>query len=204
MLATYHLVCLITVKPERVSLKLTTPVSRADPLLDFLVLPEVTKLGLKILAPNPPQSEIDIWDEHMVGKYPFLAREELFPYLINRTSFADYGDYMAEMVLCNMDYYNSDIEAAGAAASLALCVCSRPDACDEDDLYCISGTEDDSISSRDLSSQAHTVEEKTIRFLEKRGNPRPFNPRFTSPVDGKSHTLTYDSHEVRGFSPADL
>lgn len=179
------------------SLKLTTPVSRADPLLDFLVLPEVTKLGLKILAPNPPQSEIDIWDEHMAGKYPFLAREELFPYLINRTSFADYGDYMAEMVLCNMDYYNSDIEAAGAAASLALCACSRVEGCDEDDLYCLSGNEDDTSFSGGSGLQERTREGMSVRSLEKRGNPRKYDAGFTSGVDGQSYKATVESHKVR-------
>jgi hypothetical protein len=143
------------------------------------VLPQVTKLGLRILAPNPPQSEIDIWDEHMAGKYPFLAREELFPYLINRTSFADYGDYMAQMVLCNMDYFNSDIEAADAAVALVLCACSRPDGCDKNDLACISGNDDDKI----------------IKTLEKRGGPRKFEVKFTNNQREYKNVVT--SHRVR-------
>jgi hypothetical protein len=194
----HHLVCGPESGNRSYWVRLTLSVPRADnPLFDFLVMPQVTKLGLRILAPNPPQSEIDIWDEHMAGKYPFLAREELFPYLINRTSFADYGDYMAQMVLCNMDYYNSDIEAAGAAASLVLCACSRADGCDEDDTLCISGNDDDSVFSDDSSLQRRTVDGKFVRTLEKRGDPRTYTVKFTSPLNQISYVLPLKSHRVR-------
>jgi hypothetical protein len=179
----------------RYCVRLTLTVPRADPLFDFLVMPQVTKLGLRILAPNPPQSEIDIWDEHMAGKYPFLAREELFPYLINRTSFADYGDYMAQMVLCNMDYFNSDIEAADAAVALVLCACSRPDGCDKNDLACISGNDDDSDSFEESSLQRRTTDGKIIKTLEKRGGPRKFEVKFTNNQREYKNVVT--SHRVR-------
>jgi hypothetical protein len=189
------LVCGSELGNRRYWVRLTLSVPRADPLFDFLVLPQVTKLGLRILAPNPPQSEIDIWDEHMAGKYPFLAREELFPYLINRTSFADYGDYMAQMVLCNMDYFNSDIEAADAAVALVLCACSRPDGCDKNDLACISGNDDDSDSFEESSLQRRTTDGKIIKTLEKRGGPRKFEVKFTNNQREYKNVVT--SHRVK-------
>lgn len=147
------------------------------------VLSEVEDLVSSMLDNIASHNQIDAWDSGVEEEFPFMRFDALESYMDvfpNRSSFADYGEYLryhgmdyggVRDVACSMNYFNarSAQEVGNNDADKPLtCHCSGEIACRANDQICLDeedydGDDEDDDDSEDEEDVDHGDE------LRKRG-----------------------------------
>jgi hypothetical protein len=128
------------------------------------VLSEVENLVSDMLDSIASHNQIDAWDSGIEEDFPFLRFDSLESYMDqfpNRTSFADYNDFLryhgmdyggVRDVACSLSYYNSRSGqelGSGDAPKPLVCHCSDEIVCEAGDKSCVGFVEDDDASGAD-------------------------------------------------------
>jgi hypothetical protein len=146
---------------------------------------------------GPTQAEDTLWNDQIANVFPSLTGNSIREYVSNSTDFVRYGaDQEAQIIMCNLDQVNAEVTTSNVQLS---CGCSRLDSCAEDDLLCINGEDDDEVWSED--DYDNPIERRGFA-LEKRGGVRPFDYKFTSPIDNLKYSGGSPSFPVRTKSGA--
>lgn len=157
-----------------------------------MVVNDVREFIARIMT-GPTQAEDDLWNAQIANVFPDLTGNSLRAYVNNSTDFIRYGaDQEAQIVMCNMDQVNAEVTKSG---DLLFCGCTRRDSCNIDDMLCINGVDDESTWSGD-DDDIDSIQSRDLT-LEKRSGVRPFNWKFTSPIDNQEHSGSSPSFPVR-------
>jgi hypothetical protein len=142
------------------------PLEERDIILQHpAVLSEVENLVSDMLDNIASHNQIDAWDSGVEEDFPFMRFDALESYMDefpNRSSFADYSDYLkyhgmdyggVRDVACSMNYYNSrsarELESDDAPKPL-VCHCSGEIVCEAGDEDCIEFESDDEDGDDDI------------------------------------------------------
>lgn len=195
---------------------LGNPLEERDIILQHLaVLSEVESLVSDMLENIASHNQIDAWDSGVEEDFPFMRVDALESYMNefpNRSSFADYNDYLkyhgmdyggVRDVACSMNYYNSrsarESGSDDAGESLE-CHCSGNTVCEAGDESCIDD-EDDDAGPDELRRRGFEDFEDLNFLLERASKPRggqerSFTYDFTAASDGTQYSGTIRSHTV--------